>query len=146
MTQAVQKRYFPRDSNEFIQQLSQNYVVYYDNVSVIQDCISDLLFRAVTGSSFSKHALWTNDDDFYYNFMRNTGINGIDLAATKADLLDRSIIMQIDRIEKKDMKRIVKIWQRFDELKPKMIVYIFDILAKVLRYKKNMERLNFLMV
>jgi hypothetical protein len=54
--------------------------------------------------------------------------------------------MQIDRIEKKDMKRIVKIWQRFDELKPKMIVYIFDILAKVLRYKKNMERLNFLMV
>lgn len=79
----------------------------------------------------------------YYNFMRNTGINGIDLAATKANLLDRSIIMQIDRIEKKDMKRIVKIWQKFDELKPEMIAYIFDILAKVLRYKKEHGEIEF---
>ena len=58
-----------------------------------------LLCRAVTGSSFSKRALWTNDEDFYYNFKRNLGINGIDLAATKADLLDRSILMETERIE-----------------------------------------------
>ena len=32
---------FPRDSNEFIQQLSHNYIVYYDNVSVISDWVSD---------------------------------------------------------------------------------------------------------
>ena len=32
---------FPRDSNEFIQQLSHNYIVYYDNVSVIPDWLSD---------------------------------------------------------------------------------------------------------
>ena len=77
---------FPRDSNEFIQQLSHNLIAYYDNVSIIQDWISDLLCRAVTGSSFSKRALYTNDDDIYYNFKRIIGINGIDLAATKADL------------------------------------------------------------
>lgn len=100
---------FPRDSNEFIQQLSHNYIVYYDNVSVIQDWVSDLLCRAVTGSSFSKRALWTNDEDFYYNFKRNLGINGIDLAATKADLLDRSILMETDRIDKADRIKLEKI-------------------------------------
>ena len=99
---------FPRDTNEFIQQLSHNYIAYYDNVSVIQEWISDLLCRAVTGSSFSKRALWTNDDDFYYNFKRIIGINGIDLAATKADLLDRSIIIQTERIDKKDRVKISK--------------------------------------
>ena len=134
---------FPRDSNEFIQQLSHNYIVYYDNVSIIQDWVSDLLCRAVTGSSFSKRALWTNDEDFYYNFKRNLGINGIDLAATKADLLDRSILMETERIDKKDRKKIQKIWDQFNELKPQVLGYIFDILAKVLQYKEQHGEIDF---
>ncbi|MGI9009741.1 MAG: hypothetical protein ACR2F1_00955 [Nitrososphaeraceae archaeon] len=114
----IQTLTFPRDVNEFIQQLSHNPIAYYDNVSVIQDWISDLLCRAVTGSSFSKRSLWTNDDDFYYSFKRIIGINGIDLAATKADLLDRSIIFQTERIDKKNRKKIKKIWEEFNQLKP----------------------------
>lgn len=134
---------FPRDSNEFIQQLSHNYIAYYDNVSVIQDWISDLLCRAVTGSSFSKRALYTNDDDIYYNFKRIIGINGIDLAATKADLLDRSIIIQTERIDKKDRVKIKKIWQNFNRIKPFVLGYIFDILAKVLHYKAEQGEIDF---
>ena len=134
---------FPRDSNEFIQQLSHNYIAYYDNVSVIQDWISDLLCRAVTGSSFSKRALYTNDDDIYYNFKRIIGINGIDLAATKADLLDRSIIIQTERIDKKDRVKIKKIWQNFNRIKPYVLGYIFDILGKVLRYKTEHGEIDF---
>ncbi len=134
---------FPRDSTEFIQQLSHNYIAYYDNVSLIQDWISDLICRAVTGSSFSKRALYTNDDDIYYNFKRIIGINGIDLAATKADLLDRSIIIQTERIDKKDRKKIKKIWEKFDQLKPYVLGYIFDILVKVLRYKAEHGEIDF---
>ena len=57
---------FPRDSNEFIQQLSHNYIVYYDNISEIKEWISDLLCRAVTGSGSSKRQLYTDDEDFFY--------------------------------------------------------------------------------
>ena len=134
---------FPRDSNEFIQQLSHNYIVYYDNVSVIPDWVSDFLCRAVTGSSFSKRALWTNDEDFYYNFKRNLGINGIDLAATKADLLDRSILMETDRIDKADRIKLQKIWDKFNKIKPQVLGYIFDILAKVLQYKEQHGEIDF---
>ena len=134
---------FPRDTNEFIQQLSHNYIAYYDNVSVIQEWISDLLCRAVTGSSFSKRALWTNDDDFYYNFKRIVGINGIDLAATKADLLDRSIIIQTERIDKKDRVKIKKIWEKFNLIKPYVLGYIFNILSKVLQYKTQHGEIDF---
>ena len=134
---------FPRDPNESIQQLSHNYIVYYDNVSVIQDWISDLLCRSVTGNSFSKRMLWTNDDDFYYNFKRIVGINGIDLAATKADLLDRSIIIQLERIDKKNRVKIAKIWEKFDRIKPYVLGYIFDILAKVLGHKAEHSEIDF---
>lgn len=54
---------FPRDTNEFLQQLSHNYVVYYDNVSLIKEWISNLLCRAVTGSGSSKRQLYTDDDE-----------------------------------------------------------------------------------
>jgi hypothetical protein len=134
---------FPRDSNEFIQQLSHNLIAYYDNVSIIQDWISDLLCRAVSGNSSSKRGLYTNDDDFYYNFKRIIGINGIDLAATKADLLDRSIIIELERIDKKNRKKIKKIWEKFNELKPFVLGYIFDILVKVLRYKEEHGEIDF---
>jgi hypothetical protein len=128
---------FPRDSNDFIQQLSHNYVAVYDNISDIKEWISDLLCRAVTGSSFSKRALWTNDDDFYYNFKRVVGLNGINLGATKADLLDRGLIIQLERIPKTNRKKVEEIWKEFEELKPKLLGYIFDVLVKVLQFKNN---------
>jgi hypothetical protein len=139
----IQTLTFPRDATEFVQQLSHNYIAFYDNVSLIQDWISDLLCRAVTGNSFSKRALWTNDDDIYYNFKRIIGINGIDLAATKADLLDRSLIFETERIPKKERKKIKKIWEKFNELKPYVLGYIFDILVKVLRYKDEHGEIEF---
>ena len=61
---------FPRDINELVQQLSHNYIAYYDNISVIKEQISDALCRAVTGSGFSKRQLYTDDDDIIYNFQK----------------------------------------------------------------------------
>lgn len=68
---------FPREINELIQQLSHNYVAYYDNISFIKEWISDQLCRAVAGSGFSKRELYSNDDDIIYNFKRCLGFNGI---------------------------------------------------------------------
>jgi hypothetical protein len=128
---------FPRDSNEFIQQLSHNYVAVYDNISDIKEWISDLLCKAVTGNSASKRGLYTDDDDFYYNFKRVVGLNGINLGATKADLLDRGLIIQLERIPKEYRKKVEDIWDEFDELKPRLLGYIFDILVKVLQFKSE---------
>lgn len=123
---------FPRDTNEFIQKLAHNYIAYFDNVSHIPDWISDILCRAVTGSGFSKRQLWTDDDDIVYNFIRCVGFNGINLAATKADLLDRGLIIQLSKISKKDRRLRSEILSVFYELRPKLLGYIFDILVKVL--------------
>ncbi len=128
---------FPRDINELIQKLSHNYIAYFDNISVIKEWISDALCRAVTGSGFSKRQLYTDDDDIVYNFKRCIGFNGINLAATKADLLDRGIIIQLERIPKKNRRKIEDIWNDFEILRPKLLAYIFDILVKVLQVKQK---------
>ncbi len=133
---------FPKDINEFIQQLAHNYVTFYDNISTIRDWISDLLCRAVTGSGFSKRVLYTDDDDFIYSLKRCVGFNGINLGATKADLLDRGLIIQLQRLGKDKWRKSADIWKEFEEIRPQLLGYILDIIVKVLAWRKGGHSLN----
>ena len=121
--------------------LFNNYLItishIYDNISVIKEQISDALCRAVTGSGFSKRQLYTDDDDIIYYFLRCIGFNSINLAAIKADLLDRGIIIQLERIPKQNRRKIEDIWNDFEILRPQLLAYIFDILVKVLQVKQK---------
>jgi hypothetical protein len=131
---------FPRDKNEFIQQLSHNYCAFYDNISsILKAWISDEICRAVSGSGSSIRKLYTDDEDKIRSFKRCIGINGINLAATKPDLLDRGIQFQLERIEKKDRLREQIINEKFEELRPYVLGYILDILVKVLQFKETQE-------
>jgi hypothetical protein len=128
---------FPRDINELVQKLSHNYIAYFDNISHIRDWISDELCKAVTGSGFSKRMLYTNDDDVIYNFVRCIGFNGINLGATRADLLDRGLIIQLQRIPDNKRRKIKEIWADFQSLRPQVLGYIFDTLSRALKLKKE---------
>jgi len=128
---------FPRDKNELIQQMSHNFVTLYDNVSTLSKWISDEICRAVTGSGSSKRVLYSDDDDFIYNLKRCVGINGINLAATSPDLLDRGLNFELKRIEDKDNKKIEDVEGKVEEMTPQLLGYILDILVKVLKFKET---------
>lgn len=116
-----------------MQKLSHNYVAYFDNVSHIRDWISDELCKAVTGSGFSKRQLYTDDDDIIYNFKRCLGFNGINLAATRADLLDRGLVIELAPIAKDKRCKINEIWAKFYEMRPQVLGYLLDTLVKALK-------------
>lgn len=128
---------FPRDKTELTRELSHHALAYYDNLSRIPDWISDQLCKAVTGGGFTKRKLYTNDEDVVYILMRAIGFNGINLAATKADLLSRGLIIQTDTIPKGNQRRMKAIWTEFDRIKPQLLGYIHDILVMVLKWKKD---------
>jgi hypothetical protein len=127
----------PKDIFELVQQLDHNHIAYYDNVSRIPDWISDQFCRASTGAGSSKRRLYTDDDDKIYNFKRCVGFNGINLAATKSDLLDRGLIIRVERIDDKVKQKKEKIWQEFEKLRPQLLGYIFDVLVKVLGMRQT---------
>jgi hypothetical protein len=127
----------PRSTEELIRELSHHALAYYDNLSTIPGWVSDLLCRAVTGSGFSKRKLYTDNGDIIYVLQRAIGFNGINLAATRADLLSRGLIIQTESISKENRRRMRAIWKEFDEMKPQLLGYILDILVKVLQWKKD---------
>ena len=64
-------------------------------------------------------------------------MNGINLGATKADLLDRGLIIQLERILKDKRRKLEDIWSEFEILKPELLGYIFNVLVKVLQVKQK---------
>ncbi len=123
---------FPKNLADLVQALSHCYLTYFDNVSEISDITSDQLCRAVTGSGFVKRVLYENDKDVIYNMKRAVGYNGINITATKADLLDRILQIHLRPIHRKERKKLSYLHKEFQKILPYILGYIFDTLVKVL--------------
>ncbi|MFA6305630.1 MAG: hypothetical protein WC651_02790 [Candidatus Gracilibacteria bacterium] len=129
----------PTDEKELVQQLSHHYFAFFDNISYMPDWVSDVLCRAVTGEGFSKRELYSNDEDVIYNFIRCIGLNGINIAAKKPDLLDRAILLKLERITKDKRKGEKEIWDKFEKMKPIILAGIFDVLSGAMKIRDSIR-------
>lgn len=136
---SLQLATFPRDNTELVQKLSHHYFIGFDNVSYLSDWQSDALCRACTGEGFSKRELYTDDEDVIYSFKRCIGLNGINVVATKADLLDRSILLWLERIPKDQRKTEGELWSSFDMVKGEILGGIFTILSRAMHIKPSIK-------
>ena len=123
---------FPTNLAELVQILSHSYLTFFDNVSEISQLSSDQLCRAVTGSGFVKRGLWTDDEDFIYNMKRAVGYNGINVTATRADLLDRILSIQLKPIDRRQRRKLKSLYKDLEQILPYLLGYIFDVIVKVL--------------
>jgi hypothetical protein len=122
----------PTTVSEFAQIANHHYFLFFDNLSTMPEWFSDTLARAVTGGSFSKREHYTNDDDVIYRFQRTIAQNSINQVVYKSDLLDRSILIHLDRISEEKRKPSQLFWAEFERDLPDILGAIFDVLVKAL--------------
>ncbi len=129
----------PTELMELAQAANHHYCLYLDNLSTLSTKMSDALCGLVTGIGFSKRRLFTDDEDVLFNQKVAIGITGINLVAEKADLLDRSLILQYQRIP--DNKRLSEkeFWKRFEDEKPYILGALFSTLAKTLEISETIK-------
>jgi hypothetical protein len=123
----------PRDERELVQQLDHNWCCFYDNVSSLPTWMSDMFCRAVTGSGFSKRELYSDDEDIIYNFKRCVGLNGINVAAQRGDLLDRSLLHQMQSIPEERRRTEEDLRAEFEKCKADILGGFLDTLVKALK-------------
>ena len=81
------------------------------------------------------------DDDIIYSFQRSIGLNGINQVVQKADLLDRSILLGLERIEKHRRRTEKEFWASFEKEKPYILGAIFDtVVGALLEYPSMASR------
>ncbi|MCY0903250.1 MAG: hypothetical protein OWU32_13900 [Firmicutes bacterium] len=89
--------FLPNTLSDLALSLAGNYMPSYDNLDTLSADKSDLLCVAATGGGFSKRTLYTDEDETILFFQRCVTLNGINVVATRPDLLDRSIVRSFDR-------------------------------------------------
>ena len=118
------------DMSELIRKINRHHMPIFDNVSKISSDISDVLCIACTGGGIAKRTLYTDDDDYIYKFKRCVGLNGINLVITKPDLLDRTMLLHIERIPGSERKPEKLLWRLFDAAIPGILGGMFDTLVR----------------
>ncbi|NLA83023.1 MAG: hypothetical protein GX854_00535 [Clostridiales bacterium] len=120
----------PRDDRDIIQNFDHHYATFFDNISHIPKWVSDMFCRAVTGEGMEARALYTDDEPFIRQYKRVIGLNGINVAATEPDLLDRSILIELEPIPKTERKEIKIRKSEFERAKPEILGGVFDTIVK----------------
>jgi len=130
---AVELLTLPNSSDGLVQMLSHHWFICFENVSQISEWISDSLCRAVTGAGSSKRELYSDDDDVIYLLKKCIGINGINLVAAKPDLLERSILLELEMIHEKNRKLEKVILADFQNEKAEFLGAIFTAVSRALK-------------
>jgi hypothetical protein len=105
----------------------------YDNKDRLPSWASDMLCRVITQAGFSKRELYSDDDDVIYNILRCISVNGRSIAARKGDLLDRSALLQVERIDEKDRKTEAELFEGINKDKAAILGGILTVLSETLR-------------
>jgi len=127
----------PKSINELVQVLAHHHYLFFDNVSHVSEEASDILCKVITGSGFSKRELYSDDDDIIYVLRRCLGINGINLVTLRPDLLERSILLELDRIDAADRKQEQELYSEFAEDLPSILGGVFDVLVRTLKVRPS---------
>lgn len=122
----------PHDVKEIIQQLDHNWLCFYDNLTFLSTDMSDTFCMAATGAGFSKRELYSDDDDVIFDYKRCLGLNGINPAARRGDLLDRSILIEVEKI--KTRRTEAEVDAKFDVDKAFIFGGILTVLSEALRF------------
>jgi len=129
-------RYDPRD---FLQKALHAYILMLDDVSSLPDSASDTLCRLVTGEADSKRKLYTDEEDVIIELRRAPIINGINVPTDRADVLDRSLPVELERIPDKERRTEEELWAVFEREHPRILGAALDILSRAIARKPSLQ-------
>lgn len=124
----------PKDLSNLVTVLSNNYVACFDNIGSLNTEISNILCLATTGGTLSKRRLYTDNSEVSINIRRIVVLNGLSMQISQSDLMDRAIMLYLDRISEEKRRTELNLNARFEEDLPDLLGSIFNTVSKALSF------------
>lgn len=121
--------YVPNKNNELAQALFHNAVPIFDNLSSLAPSASDLLCLACTGGGISKRKLFTDAGDVTMHFKRSVILTAINSPLVAQDLVDRSLIIELEHITPRARLYEADLWREFNANRPFFLGGLLNLLA-----------------
>ena len=115
---------------DFQQQLAQTWALFADNLSGIGAETSDMLAAAVTGDATFRRKLYTDQDAQIFPYRRVLCLSGITHTAERPHLLDRDLLITLQRINKPLDE--ATFWANFEADLPEILGGAFGVISKAI--------------
>ena len=122
----------PRKEEDADLLLYRHHLLALDNLSELSGSLSDRLSAVITGAVLEKRQLHTDTDIILLRCNPVIVLNGIVPFIHRADLLDRTITVNLERITPTGRREEIVFWRQFHEALPSIRGGIFDTLSKAL--------------
>jgi hypothetical protein len=132
----------PRDERDLLIGARNSWIPCFDNLSTISDALSDALCRLSTGGGLSTRELYSDDAETVLEAKRPTILTGIEDLATRGDLLDRSLPVELPRIEDGERRTEADLLQRFEQARPLVLGALLDAVVTGLRRRPTITVTN----
>jgi len=109
------------------------WVLCYDNLTHLSSEQQDLLCCVSTGAGYSHRTLYTDLEETFLEFRRPQILTGIDLVPTRSDLLDRCLIVRLERISEESRLPEEELEALTADLLPGVYGALLDLLSTALR-------------
>jgi hypothetical protein len=122
----------PKSERDLMIAANNGWVVCFDNLSRFGTGLSDSLCRLATGGGFSTRELYSDTDEILFNVMRPVILNGIEEVISRGDMLERTVILNLPKIHKKDRRAEKEFWKEFEQARPRILGALYDAMSDVL--------------
>ena len=126
------RRSLSRDLTDLMIAAENSHVLSFDNLSHITPLISDALCMLSTGGGMGNRELYTNKGQAIFSAKRPVMLNGIDDVATRADLLDRSVVFDLPAIPDSERREEADLDAEFEKARPRIFGALLDALSGAL--------------
>src|SRR5215217_1141272 len=119
----------PRNEHDAYIDASANWVLAYDNLPTVPPWLSNVLCDIATGDGFRTRTLYTNRDQEIFQDKRPIILAGIGSVATRPDLLDRAVIVNLPRIDPKSRKKEAVINRMLRQVQPSVLSALLEAVS-----------------
>lgn len=129
----------PREMRDLMIAANNGWVVSFDNLSGLPIWLSDGLCRLATGGGFATRELYSDAEEILFDATRPTCLNGITGVATRPDLLDRSLIVELPVIPEEMRRPESDLWDEFAREHPTILGALLDAVSGALAKADSVE-------
>jgi hypothetical protein len=123
----------PRSEEDLMIAAAGNWVVSLDNLSYLNEQMSDALCTLATGGAIGKRTLFTDEDESVLVACRPIMINGIDDPGLRSDFLDRSLHVETPEIKKTKRRTEAALDAEFATVWPAILGALLDAVSAAIR-------------
>lgn len=129
----------PREQRDLFAAAGVSWLMAYDNFSNVPHWLSDVFCRFSTGGAVIDRELFTNGEAYIYSAKRPLVVNGITDFFNQSDVIQRSLVLNLERINPEHRRDEHELWEDFKNVAPGIFYDLLDLTVKVLQILPNVK-------